>query len=266
MRIVFKTLLALLAIFSGAGCQNQQDNNHNHLPQTAVIGLSSDFDTFLELGTANSDVLHVIEEMLFLTLRELDETLNFQPRLAQSWQITPDGKAVTFSLRDDVFWSDGQPTTAEDVLFTYQPATHPQVGYTGVSRFAEVDTVIAVDTKTIRFVFKKAYPEALLDLQIPILPKHILSPVPPKQIRQCAFNRQPVGNGTFVLKESLANDRVVFAANPNYFAGRNWSASSFVLYPTKRFCSPAYVPVQSICCLIFHPTKSPRSLPTPHYA
>ena len=217
---MLKALLTLLAFFFSVGCQNQQDSNRSHLPQTAVIGLSSDFDTFLELGTANSDALHVIEEMLFLTLCELDETLSLQPRLAQSWQITPDHKEITFFLREEVFWSDGQPTTAEDVLFTYQLATHPQVGYTGISRFAEVDTAIVVDPKTIRFVFKKAYPEALLDLQIPILPKHILSLVPPEQIRQCAFNREPVGNGAFVLKEWLANDRVVFEANPNYFAGR----------------------------------------------
>jgi len=87
------------------------------------------------------------------------------------------------------------------VLFTYQLARHPQVGYTGRDRLAEVDTVIVVDPKTIRFNLKKNYPEALLDLQIPILPKHILALVPPEQIRQCAFNRQPVGNGPFVLKE-----------------------------------------------------------------
>lgn len=220
MSIVRKTLFVLLAIFCGFGCQKQSENNRDHLPKTAVIGLSSDFDTLLELCTANSDALHVIEEMLFLTLCELDEALNLQPRLAQSWEITPDGKTVTFALRGGVFWSDGQPTTAEDVFFTYQLAKHPQVGYTGISRFAEVDTAIVIDPQTIRFVFKKAYPEALLDLQIPILPKHILAQVPPAQIRQCVFNRQPVGNGAFVLKEWLANDRVVFEANANYFAGR----------------------------------------------
>jgi len=220
MRVVFKTLLALLALCFWCGCQSQPDKNRNHSQQTAVIGLTSDFDTLLELGTANSDALHVIEEMLFLTLCELDENLNLQPRLAQSWQTSADGKAVTFTLRDDVAWSDGQATTAADVFFTYQLAKHPQVGYTGRQRFAEVDTAIVVDAKTIRFIFKKAYPEALLDLQIPILPKHILALVPPEQIRQCAFNRQPVGNGAFVLKEWRANDRVVFEANTNYFAGR----------------------------------------------
>jgi len=218
MHLKSNLLLGFLAIGLALGCQKNAGQNRNESPQTAVIGLTGDFDTFLELGTANADALHVIEEMLFLTLCELDETLSLQPRLAKSWQTSADGKEITFTLRDEVLWSDGQPTTAEDVLFTYQLAVNPQVGYTGRGRFAEVDTVTVLDPHTIRFTFKKNYPEALLDLQIPILPKHLLANVPPEQIRQCAFNRQPVGNGPFVLKEWRANDRVVFEANARYFS------------------------------------------------
>jgi peptide/nickel transport system substrate-binding protein len=221
MRLKFKLLWGFLSLALAVGCQKNDGQNGLESPQTVVIGLTGDFDTFLELGTANSDALHVIEEMLFLTLGELDEALNLQPRLAKSWQISADGREITFTLREEVLWSDGQPTTTEDVLFTYQLAVNPQVGYTGRGRFAEVDTVIVLDPQTIRFTFKKNYPEALLDLQIPILPKHILAGVPPEQIRQCAFNRQPVGNGPFVLKEWRANDRAVFEANERYFAGRS---------------------------------------------
>jgi peptide/nickel transport system substrate-binding protein len=217
MHLIRKAFAALLVLSLVLGCQK---NGGQNSPKTAVIGLTGDFDTLLELGTANSDALHVIEEMLFLTLCELDETLSLQPRLAESWRINADGTAITFALRREVLWSDGQPVTADDVLFTYQLATNPQVGYTGRDRFAEVDTVVVHDPYTIRFTFKKAYPDALLDLQIPILPKHILAGVPPEQLRQSAFNRQPVGNGPFVLKEWRANDRVVFEANARYFAGR----------------------------------------------
>jgi peptide/nickel transport system substrate-binding protein len=216
MRFSLKAAGIFLWLTLLSGCQK---NDNKNLP-VVVIGLTSDFDTLLELGTANSDALHVIEEMLFLTLCELDESLNLQPRLAKSWQMSDGGKKITFTLRDDVLWSDGQPTTADDVLFTYQLAVNPQVGYTGRDRFAAVDTVTVPDAQTICFTFKKNYPEALLDLQIPILPKHVLANVPPEQLRQCAFNRQPIGNGPFVLKEWRANDRAVFEANDRYFAGR----------------------------------------------
>lgn len=212
--------LLLLTFFFICSCGSHSSSNSNSPRAAAVIGLTSDFDTLLELGTANSDALHVIEEMLFLTLCELDEELNLRPRLAKSWDIGASGKEITFTLRDDVFWSDGKPTTAADVLLTYQLAVHPQVGYTGRDRFTEIDTVIVLDRHTIRFTFKKNYPDAMLDLQIPILPKHILENVPPAQLRQSSFNRQPVGNGPFLLKEWRANDRIVFEANPDYFGGR----------------------------------------------
>ncbi len=212
----FKILLLLCALAPGCGPESE----NARLAQTAVIGLTGDFDTLLELGTANSDALHVIEEMLFLTLCELDERLNLQPRLAKSWQIGAGGKEITFSLRDDVFWSDGQPTTAADVLFTYQLAVSPQVGYTGRDRFVEIDSVAVLDRNTIRFTFKKNYPDALLELQIPILPKHVLESVPHEQLRQSEFNRRPIGNGPFVLTEWRANDRLVFEANARYFGGR----------------------------------------------
>jgi peptide/nickel transport system substrate-binding protein len=215
--MIRKTFAALLAFSLVLGCQKEA---RQHSAKIAVIGLTGDFDTLLELGTANSDALHVIEEMLFLTLCELDETLSLQPRLAESWHFSAGGDAVTFALRGNVLWSDGKPVTAEDVLFTYQLAIDPKVGYTGRDRFAQVDTVLVRDPHTIKFKFKKAYPDALLDLQIPILPKHILANVPPEQLRQCAFNRQPIGNGPFVLTEWRANDRLVFEANARYFGGR----------------------------------------------
>ncbi len=220
MRFAMKCFLALLTTLALAGCQTQSDTAQTAAPQTVVIGLTSDFDTFLELATANSDALHVIEEMLFLTFCELDENLELQPRLAKAWEVDAEGKNITFELRDDVLWSDGQPTTAEDVLFTYQLAKHPQTGYAGRDRFAQVDTVEMLDRHRVRFTLKRAYPDALLDLQIPILPKHLLAEVPPGQLRQAPFNRQPVGNGPFVLQEWRANDRVVFTANERYYAGR----------------------------------------------
>lgn len=220
MRLTGKHFIVLLVALFLCNCRNDSTNLSNSPQATAVIGLTSDFDTLLELGTANSDALHVIEEMLFLTLCELDEELNLQPRLAQSWETGAGGKEITFTLREDVFWSDGKPTTADDVLLTYQLAVNPLVGYTGRDRFAEIDTVAVLDRHTIRFTFKKSYPDALLDLQIPILPKHVLENVPPEQLRQSAFNRQPIGNGPFVLKEWRANDRLMFEANPDYFGGR----------------------------------------------
>lgn len=212
------SLLLWAALFFGA-CSSDTVPSGDRV-KSVVIGLTSDFDTFQVLATANSDALHVIEEMLFLSLCELDSALQFQPRLAKTWQISPDGKQIRFTLRDDVVWSDGIPTTAHDVLFTYQLAIDPKVGYAARDRFSRVDNVQVLDDHTVVLSLTAPYPDALHDLNMPILPKHIFEQVAPEAIRQASFNRAPVSNGPFVLKSWRANDRVVFEANPDYYGGR----------------------------------------------
>lgn len=187
---------------------------------TVVIGLEADFDSFNELTAADSDALQVIQHMLFMALTRLDENLEFKPYLAKSWEFSPDHRMVTFRLRDDVSWNDGLPTTAEDVLFTYRLMTNPEVGYPASSRFDLTDRVEIIDRYTVRFYFKKAYPDVLFDLQMPALPAHYLEKIPVAQIAQSEFNRKPVGNGPFKLIKWKANSHLIFVANPDYAAGR----------------------------------------------
>lgn len=187
---------------------------------TVIVGLNGDFDSFNELNASDSDAIQVIEKMLFLTLTKLDENLEIVPCLAESWDVEEDGRILTYSLRKDVAWTDGRPTTAEDVLFTYQMAIHPDVAYPAASRFNMTENVEVLDPHTVRFVFKKGYPDALFDTQMPVLPKHILGKIAPEDISQCDFNRNPVGNGPFQMVEWKANRHVIFQSNPEYPFGR----------------------------------------------
>ncbi len=216
-RSVISGVVLSLCFFS---CKNNQSSENGTKEKTVVIGLNADFDTLLEIATANSDALHVIEEMLFLTLFDLDEELNITPRLAKSWQFSPDHKIATIALRDDVYWQDGERTTAADVIFTWQVASDPQTGYPGINRFDQVDSLVAVDDFTLRCHYKLAYADALYDLRIPVLPKHLLQNIPRAELKQADFNRKPVGNGPYKLKEWRANDRVIFEANENFYQGR----------------------------------------------
>lgn len=215
--VIVVLLVAGLAL---KGCGNQTgEQRSTEREQAVVIALKADFDSLLFLNTATSDALHVIEEMLFLTLCEMDAQLELQPRLAERWEFNDDGREITFWLRRDVRWTDGRLTTAHDVLFTYQLATHPDAGFADRQRFDQIDSVIVVDDYTIRFKFKTAYPEALLDVQFPVLPQHLLAGMAPAEIKSCAFNRTPVGNGPYKLVEWQTNDKIVFAANNEYYAG-----------------------------------------------
>lgn len=210
-------LFFLLIIFFIAGCsQNIKPQNGG----TVVIGATGDFDSFNELNAADSDALQVIQYLLFMSLTTLDANLQFAPQLAESWQFAPGDTLLTFHLRQDVSWTDGVPTTAHDVLFTYQLAIDTTVAYPAGNRFDQTRQVEVVDAHTIRFHFKQPYPDALFDTQMPILPKHLLEKIPREKIAACEFNRQPVGNGPFKLTEWQANQRLVFEANPQYALGR----------------------------------------------
>src|SRR5574341_2428729 len=167
--LFLKRLLALCAMFMFLACRSQ--NQHAPLGGTVFIGVTGDFDSFNELNAADGEALQVIQYMLFMCLTALDENFQFAPQLAESWEFSPGDTVLTYHLRKDVLWTDGAPTTAEDVLFTYQLATNPVVAYPAATRFDQTGKVEILDEYTIRFHFKQPYPDALLDTQMPILPK-----------------------------------------------------------------------------------------------
>jgi len=196
--------------------------------------MKGDFDSFNELNASDSDALQVIQNMLFMGLTRMDEQYRVVPYLAESWRFTNGDSVLTYHLRKDVQWSDGEPTTADDVLFTYKLATNPKVAYPAGSRFDLVRDVRIVDDYTIQFILKQPYPDALYDTQIPILPQHILEKIPPEKISECDFNRHPVGNGPFQLVEWKANQSVVFKANVVFALDRPWvDRVVFVIIPDE---------------------------------
>ncbi len=217
-RLITAGLLFCLALFVACSDSDEQQKGANR--GTVVIGMTGDFDSLNELNAADSGALQAIQYLLFMSLTTLDENLQFAPQLAESWEFAPGDTLLTFHLRKGVLWTDGVATTAHDVLFTYQLAIDTAVAYPAASRFDQTRKVEVVDDYTVRFHFNQAYPDALFDTQMPILPKHILEKIPREKIAESEFNRKPVGNGPFKLVEWQANQRVVFAANAQYALGR----------------------------------------------
>lgn len=214
-----KKLSKALLIISLALVLACSDSKQKTNASTVVLGVTGDFDSLNELNAASSEALQAIQYLLFMSLITLDEQLQFAPQLAERWEFAPGDTLLTFHLRQDVKWSDGVPTTAHDVVFTYQLAIDTSVAYPAASRFDQTRKVEVLDDHTVRFHFKQAYADALFDVQMPILPKHVLEKIPRDKIAASEFNRKPVGNGPFQLVEWQANQRVVFEANPHYALG-----------------------------------------------
>ena len=154
-----------------------------------------------------------------MTLTRLDRDLHFTPYLAKSWQFSNEHQTIIFHLRDDIFWSDGAKTTAEDVLFTYKTMVNPAIAYPAVSRFDLIKNVQKIDDVTIQFNLVHSYPDVLFDLQFPILPKHILGALPADSILTSDFGRRPIGNGPFTLQSWEANKAIYFSANKQFAPG-----------------------------------------------
>ena len=114
--------------------------------------------------------------------------------------LAADGKSVTWKLRKDVKWSDGNPFTADDVLFTFQFITNSQVKSTSATSFSAVDNVQVIDPLTVKVNFKNVNPAWALPfvgVQGSILPRHVFKDYNGANARQAPANTLPVGTGAY---------------------------------------------------------------------
>lgn len=152
-----------------------------------------------------------------MTLLLFDGDLQPQPYLAESWEVSEDGRTLTFTLRDDVYWHDGEITDAEDIVFTFETAKNPETGYPNPAYLDPYTSVEAIDARTVRFTLEP-HAEYLVALgALIIMPEHLLGDVPPPKLRQHPFGSQcPVGNGPFVFSSHRPQESWTFTANPAF--------------------------------------------------
>jgi peptide/nickel transport system substrate-binding protein len=145
------------------------------------------------------------------------------PNLANGG-ISKDGLTYTFKLRKDVKWSDNQPFTSKDVVFTYQTMAKKELGSPRTAAINErIDSVSAPDDATVVFKLKKVVAPFLISNMYAIVPEHILKDVPVDQIKTHPFStgdpKASVATGPFKFKEWVKDDHATFEKNPLYFRG-----------------------------------------------
>jgi peptide/nickel transport system substrate-binding protein len=158
-----------------------------------------------------------VDELLFLSLYGRNSEGKIVPQLAYSWEYAEDFRAITFYLRKDVKWSDGADFTAEDVAFTFDLIKNPEVGSPLAASVRFIDSVKVINPYKICFYFSRVYADELLDAGLRPLPKHILKDV--TDIRNADFNRSPIGNGPYVLESWERGQKMILAANENFYRG-----------------------------------------------
>jgi peptide/nickel transport system substrate-binding protein len=184
---------------------------------TLVLGAVTDIGDVSPLTFRVQNALYIQQFVLFLPLLTYDADLKPVPRLARSWDIAEDGAAITFHLRDDVFWQDGVKTTAWDVDFSYRHARDPRTGYIYSGMWEYYRDGEVVDSFTWRV---RLEPHAdFLDIWrvFTPVPKHVLDGVAPEDLARHPFGTtSPVGNGPFRFAQRVPSERWVFDANQDF--------------------------------------------------
>jgi len=177
------------------------------------IGDASNLLPVLASDASSSEVAG----MIYNGLVRYDKDLRLEGELAESWEVSADNLVITFHLRPGVKWHDGAPFSAEDVLFTYQTYIDPAVPTAYAENYKQVDKVEVLDPLTLRVSYKKPLAKALVSWAVGIMPRHLLAG---QDVTKSPLSRAPVGTGPYRFVEWLPGEKIVLAANPDYFEGR----------------------------------------------
>jgi len=176
--------------------------------------------TINPLYATQSEVERDIIEVAFDGLMQYDREGNISPNLAEKY-ISEDGMTYDVILRDDIYWSDGEKITADDVVFTVQTILNPEYQSTLRSQWAGVE-VEKRSEKEVRFTLDS--PSAIFpdNLTLKIIPKHIFKDKSPRDFRYSIYNMKPVGSGPYRFKEikETSSGDIEFLKmerNPHYF-------------------------------------------------
>ena len=202
--------------FAATGTASAQNNEASgSSPRDAYvsagIGDARILVPFLADDTSSASVCG----MVYNGLTKIDRDLNVVGDLAEKWEVEEGGLVITFHLRKNILWHDGEPFTAEDVVFTYRKILDPKTGCPYVSNFKDIKDIKAVDPYTVRFEFSEPYAPALIKLGMGIIPKHLFEGEP--DIRRSAYAKFPVGTGPYRFVKWETGQYMVLDANEKYF-------------------------------------------------
>ena len=175
-----------------------------------------------------------LAQMIFGTLMRYNlETASYVPALAEGVDISDDGLVYTVTLKDDMYFHDGTPITADDIVFTYNNTISGGgirsnklstiKGYTEVVN-GEADTVSGIekiDDKTVSFTLiqqNSLFMEAFANGSFSILPSHILGEMSYTEVAEYSdFWAQPVGSGAYEVTETAYPNYIVLTAFEEYY-------------------------------------------------
>ena len=203
--------------------------------KVVTAAMDQAWDTMMPLNTT-SNYTRFICDQIYDRLTQTNADGSIEGRLAESWTVNDASDAVTFKLHEDAVWSDGEPVTAEDVVFSYQMYSDPSVEaksryhleyIAGVddsgAELSEDSIEVTADSDyEVTFKLKEAmYPDTFLqDIDtVFIIPKHVFEGKTAEEINAPDLWANPVGSGPFIYDSEINGERMEFTKNENYYLG-----------------------------------------------
>ena len=178
--------------------------------------------------------------LLYRGLTRIDKNGRVVGDLAAGWTIS-EGVEYVFRIKPDQYWHDGQPVTADDVMFTVGVLQDPEVyslpGLTSLWRSVQAEKV---DDLTVKFTLSEPFTPFLDYTSIGLLPAHIWRGTPAADLTSMPLNVTPIGNGPLRVVETAA-DHIRLEPSPYYREGRPYlSALDLRFYPDHASLFPAF--------------------------
>ncbi len=229
----FRTLALLtlisVSIASLLGCQTASSTPAAKPSDEKIVTIviSEDPPSFNPM-VADTGFDALVMELVLLGMTDVDPNGVVFPELAAELPTVENGgvavdeeagsMSVTWKLRQDVQWQDGQPVTADDVLFTWEAIQNPETG-SWIPGIDSIDSVEKIDQYSFVVNYSAIYPGYLTQFggeQIAIWPAHYCDATQGFVAWDCG--RKPLSDGPFILDEWIEGDHMTFVRNDKYFA------------------------------------------------
>lgn len=187
-----------------------------------------------------------ISRLLFSGILRFDGTGAAQTDLAETWGVSQDGTLYNITLKEKAVWHDGEPLTADDVIFTIDLMRKgSDIIPVDLQEFWKEVEVVRLDDRVLQFRLPEPFAPFPDYLTFSVLPKHLLDGKTLDMMIDDPFNFRPVGTGPFVFKQIVSQDgqarQVILDASPNYYGQKPFiDQIVFRLYPDAASALQAY--------------------------